>query len=110
MDRKKGIQLLRDAERLDEVKPVVAATELQGLAGWALGLVRGLSSERKVEQKQLQLMETLSLGGKKQLMLVSCAGQRFLVGGGPESVETIVRVSDEPSLKNAAKNLDESWQ
>jgi len=33
------------------------------------------------------------------LMLVSCGGQRFLVGGGADSVQTIVAVkTDEVSL------------
>ena len=58
-------------------------------------LLRGLRSERQSAMKQMQLLETLPLGGKRQLMLVSCAGERFLVGGGVESIETIVRVRAE---------------
>jgi hypothetical protein len=38
------------------------------------------------------LVETLVLGGRRQLMLVSCGREHFLVGGGVDSVETIVRV------------------
>ncbi len=45
------------------------------------------------KQKQLQLVETLPLSGRRQLMLVECGGEQFLVGGGPESVEAIVRVA-----------------
>jgi hypothetical protein len=40
-------------------------------------------------------------------MLVTCAGESFLVGGGLESVETIVRLKAEVSLDVAAKSLDE---
>jgi hypothetical protein len=54
------------------------------------------------------LVETLPLGGKRQLMLVTCAGESFLIGGGLESVETIVHVRAEVSLDAAAKSRDES--
>jgi hypothetical protein len=75
--------------------------DLGGLAGWALALLRGLRSERQQSIKQMHLLETLSLGGKRQLMLVSCAGERFLVGGGLDSVETIVRVQVSPQYHGA---------
>ena len=40
----------------------------------------------------MRVIETLQIGGRKQLVLVSCAGERFLVGTGHESVQTIVHV------------------
>jgi hypothetical protein len=40
----------------------------------------------------MRLVETLMLGGRRQLMLVSCGEEYFLVGGGIDNVETIVRV------------------
>jgi flagellar biogenesis protein FliO len=83
-----------------------AVFEVKGLAGWVLGLLRALRGRRVVQRKQLRLVETLALGGKRQLMLVTCAGESFLVGGGPESVETIVRVKAEVSLDGAAASLD----
>jgi flagellar biogenesis protein FliO len=46
----------------------------------------------------MEVVETLALGAKKQLILVSCDGERFLVGTGPESVQTIVRVRSEAAL------------
>lgn len=79
----------------------------QGLAGWVLCLLRNLRGGRKVQQKQLQLVETLSLGGKRQLMLVLCAGESFLVGGGMESVETIVRLKSERHPDATERKLDE---
>jgi Flagellar biosynthesis protein, FliO. len=42
--------------------------------------------------RKMQLLETLSLGGKRQLMLVQCGAEQFLVGGSLETVETIVKV------------------
>ena len=47
------------------------------------------------QQKRLKVLETLTIGTKKQLVLVSCGTECFLVGTGPESVQTIVRVSPE---------------
>jgi hypothetical protein len=43
-------------------------------------------------QKHMSLVETLHVGPKKQVLLVSCDGEHFLVGTGPDSVDTIVRV------------------
>jgi flagellar biogenesis protein FliO len=86
----------------------IAAHEVQGLAGWVLGLLRGWRGQREMQRKQLRLVETLSLGGKRQLMLVTCGGESFLVGGGMDSVETIVRLKAEVSLDVVAKSLGES--
>lgn len=56
---------------------------------WATRRITGTGHVRK-----MQLLETLSLGGKKQLMLVQCGNDQFLVGGGLETVETIVRIDN----------------
>lgn len=86
-------------QRKCETKETKIPLEVSGFAGWLHELLRGLRSERKSETRQLQLVETLPLGGKRQLMLVTCAGEYFLVGGGPESLETIVRVqAEEPRV------------
>ena len=90
------MQLLRSK---CETKNAKTLQEVSGFAGWVLGLLRGFRSERKSEVRQMHLLETLSLGGKRQLMLVTCAGEYFLVGGGSESLETIVRVRvEEPQV------------
>jgi len=83
-----------------------AASEVQGLAGWVLGLAQSWREPRVSEKKQLQLVETLPLGGKRQLMLVTCAGESFLVGGSFESVETIVRLRAESSTSLTADRVD----
>ena len=66
--------------------------EMQGLAGWVFDLLRGWRGERTAQRKQMRVVETLALGGRRQLMLVSCGDEHFLVGGGMDSVKTIVRV------------------
>jgi flagellar biogenesis protein FliO len=48
----------------------------------------------------MRVVETLPMGGKRQLMLVRCGDEHFLVGGGLESVETIVRVKGGTSVEN----------
>src|SRR5260370_41133402 len=84
----------------------IAASDVEGLAGWLLGLLRGWRGQREMHRKQLRLVETLSLGGKRQLLLVTCAGESFLVGGGMDSVETIVRLGAEVSLDVVGNVVD----
>ena len=83
------------------------STNSQGLAGWLLGVLRERKCRRGTRQKQLQLIEVLPLGGKRQLMLVDCAGERFLVGGGAENVQTIVRLQGADSLGVSVTKMDE---
>ncbi len=84
----------------------VTAPAIPELAGWVLRLLRGWRG-REMQREQLRLLETLSLGGKRQLMLVTCAGERFLVGAGPESVETIVPLKSGILPDALAESLDE---
>jgi flagellar biogenesis protein FliO len=100
------MRVLQGAGHLGLSRTVTEAASDVGLAGWVLDLLRSWRGQRESQRKQLQLLETLPLGGKRQLMLVSCAGERFLVGGGLESVETIVRLKAEVSPTTVA-SLDE---
>jgi flagellar biogenesis protein FliO len=79
------------------------ASKIDGLAGWVLALFRSRCGQREVERK-LRVVETLALGGKRQLMLVTCGGESFLVGGGLDSVETIVRVNADRLVDAPAKD------
>jgi flagellar biogenesis protein FliO len=105
------MRVLQRAERRElSNAATMAAHEVQGLTGWVLDLLRGWRSRPEMQRKQLRLVETLPLGGKRQLMLVTCAGESFLVGGGMESVETIVRLKAEVSLDVVAKSLEATCQ
>jgi hypothetical protein len=42
----------------------------------------------------MELVETLNLGSKRQLLLIVCDGQRILVGAGGDSVASIVVMDD----------------
>jgi flagellar biogenesis protein FliO len=77
-----------------------ASLDVHGLAGWLLGFVRGRRGMRHGQQRLMKVIETLPVGGKRQLMLVRCGDEHFLVGGGFESVETIVRVKSGMSAEN----------
>jgi flagellar biogenesis protein FliO len=83
-----------------------ATFQQEGLAGWLLGQMRGWRGDGSARQKRLTLVETLPLGGKRQLILVTCGRESFLVGGGPESVETIVRLNGPVSPDSTAENMD----
>jgi flagellar biogenesis protein FliO len=43
--------------------------------------------------RTMELVETLNLGGKRQLMLVVCDGKRYLIGAGGDSVTSIQQVT-----------------
>lgn len=77
---------------------------MQGLAGWLLEVgARVLGRGRgQAVPKQMRVVETLTIGVKKQLVLVSCGGERFLVGTGADSVGTIVRVGVEAGAELTA--------
>lgn len=107
MKRGNGMQLVQGSRETDP-REIVAGT--QSLAEWLLGLLRSRRGLREPQVKQLHIVETLSLGGRRQLMLVRCGEERFLVGGGPESVETIIPIKAAISPRAMAKDLDETCQ
>jgi len=77
-----------------------AAASNGGLLGWLLDAVESLKSgiwsvARRPQPRQMRILETLAVGAKKQLLLVSCGGERFLVGTGPDTVQTIVWMGSE---------------
>jgi flagellar biogenesis protein FliO len=67
------------------------------LAGWLLQRLRG-GFTRASAERRMHVVETLSLGGKRQLMLVVCDGERFLIGVGAESVSSLTALGNESSL------------
>jgi len=57
-------------------------------------VTRGLGSLRKPRAaRRLQLVETLPLGGKRQLILICCDGNHFLVGAGSDGVSAITPIA-----------------
>lgn len=76
----------------------VIGTTLRSLLRHGLGTLRPRNSPRRME-----LVETLNLGGKRQLMLVLCEGQRFLVGAGAEEVQSIINIQTGPCIPAAER-------
>lgn len=88
------------ARGIGQTSPRKGVPEFQGIVGWLLNFVQSKRTRRYGQQRLMQVVETLSLGGKRQLILVSCGGEHFLVGGGFESVEAIVRLERGLSVEN----------
>ncbi len=84
-ERKSMVRPAETRERTDKAWP-------GGLAGWVLGLMA--RREGLKEARHLRVLETQALGGRRELMLVVCDGERFLVGGGSDRVDTIVRIGE----------------
>ena len=59
-------------------------------------------------ERQLRVMETLHLGGRRQLVLVSCGDERFLVGTRADGIDTITRVSGPAIAKQSGHEADET--
>ena len=84
----------------------------RGFAGLLLEWLRsvfrsGLANMGKARcDRRMELIETLSLGGKRQLMLVLCDGQKVLVGAGGDSVHSITEMKDS-AVSLAAPEMNE---
>lgn len=60
-----------------------------GFVGWLINSVL-MRKQSRGRHRRMELLETLSLGGRRQLMLVVCDGERFLVGVSGDAVQSIV--------------------
>lgn len=84
-----------------------------GLAGWVVGALQGRvrikwRTAAAQRMRQMQLLETLPLGGKRQVMLIACDGEHYLVGCGPDTVTALVKVvpsfaENRPPIKTVAQ-------
>ena len=59
------MRLLQDMGRTNDPK---VNFEMQGLAGWVFGLLRGWRGERTAQRKQMRVVETLALGGRRTFL------------------------------------------
>ena len=60
----------------------------------------------------MRVVESLALGGRRQLLLVMCDEQEYLVGTGAESVETIVfrQTGAEPGVSHTGSAQSNAGQ
>lgn len=63
-----------------------------GLVGWLRGLLSRRTGARAA--REMEVLEMLTLGPGKQLVLVRVGVARYVVGTGADSVDAIVRVDD----------------
>jgi flagellar biogenesis protein FliO len=104
------MELVQGFTRRQEIEK---AAPVGGLAGWMVGALQGrvrikwrVGTQRPMQQ--MQLLETLPLGGKRQVMLIVCDGERYLVGCGPDAVTALVKVmpplaETRPTIKTVAQ-------
>jgi hypothetical protein len=64
------------------------------LTGWLKGLCARVLQRLQAtpKQRRMELIETLNLGGKRQLLLVVCDGHDYLIGAGGDSVHSIEQI------------------
>jgi flagellar biogenesis protein FliO len=65
-----------------------------GISDWMRRIVGFAGLRRDRGERRLKLLETLQLGGRRQLLLVVCDGRRVVVGIGGDSVQSIVQLSE----------------
>lgn len=90
----------------NETTPQVGAPRPRFLARlqvWMHAVLRlGFAwAARPRAEQRMELLETLQLGGKRQLMLVLCEGQRYLVGAGGDSVHSIAAIQHQSGAKDS---------
>ena len=105
------MELVQGFTRRQETEKVASTG---GLAGWVVGALQGRvrikwCSLGRSHVQQMRLLETLPLGGRRQVMLVACAGERYLVGCGADTVATIVKVSAAVESQPAIKTVAQAW-
>lgn len=70
----------------------ISQVSQHGIAGALLQWWAERRARTDASIRQLRVIETLPLNSKQKLMLVECAGQRFLLGVGLEQISSIVKV------------------
>jgi Flagellar biosynthesis protein, FliO len=58
-------------------------------SGWMQTLKLHFSGQRGKDRTRIEVLDRVSLGGKKSLVLISVDGRRMLVGVGEEAAPTI---------------------
>jgi len=105
------MEIVQGFTRRQEIEKVAS---VGGLAGWVVGALQGRVRLKwrggsRANVQQLQLLETLPLGGKRQVMLIACAGEHYLIGCGPDSVATIVKATVVTEVRPVVKAVAPTW-
>lgn len=89
-----------DGARESSDKPGLAALFLARFHAAARSGLARLGTSRG--ERHMALVEKLELGGRRQLLLVVCDGQRYLVGAGNDSIHSIAAMRAEPEVNHPA--------
>ncbi len=65
------------------------------LQGWQWLVARCKGAAPATARPTLRVLSQLALGGRKTLTLIDLEGQRYLVGGGSDSVTAILAIQSE---------------
>lgn len=102
-----------NAPHVDAARLSYAGSERggSGLAGWLLESWAHLKENGsrlgvRTDQRQMKVIETLSLGGRRQVVLIECAGEKLLIGVGPDSIQTITRVGSNANLALSERSTE----
>jgi hypothetical protein len=101
-----------------EVRRIARVTRTPVQRGMFRGLIEAIvklcggawAGGSGVAPRRMQVLETLSIGPKKQLLLVRCDGEKYLVATGPESVQTILRVEPRARVSGLGTMAPESGE
>lgn len=86
-------------QQVSETKSGSAALLVQKLRRVIRDRFANLANARG--ERRMELVETLPLGGKRQLLLILCDGRRFLVGVGGDSVFSIAELNESAAFSVA---------
>jgi hypothetical protein len=62
-----------------------------GVVSWLQEMV-GQMRNGSARRRRMRLIESLPIGGKRNLLLVDCGGRHFLIGTGSSGVQSIAPV------------------
>ena|SRR5271163_4200916 len=105
--RERGRKMVAGLASGPRAEALNGADDVHAASGRARGLVWPLLERLGVlcgarSATQLAVLETLSLGGRRQLFLIACGGERYLVGAGAEGVGSMLRIGPEPTADESA--------
>lgn len=69
-----------------------------------VGRIIFIRSEAAHRERRMELVERLELGGRRQLVLVICDGNRYLVGAGPDTVYAITEMGGADKGRNSGQS------
>jgi flagellar biogenesis protein FliO len=83
---------------LNKPRAIVRIDATAPLATWLRSLRRPFRGKQVVGRARIEVLDRLSLGGKKSLLLISIEGRRLLIGIGDDASPSISTFDAVPSI------------